>query len=128
MHLHMITKDLALSKTGCRIVQKAFEVVGGADRDLLIRSLENHITQLYESPHGNHVLSRAIEVLPATRNGFVISALLGGAVTVSKHRFGCRIVCRLIEHCEEGMCSSTDFSLLLDEVLAEVGILAQHAF
>lgn len=117
------SRQLALSKAGCRVVQKAFEVGGPSDQALLIMELAPHIVELYESPWGNHVLSRAIEVLPAARNDFVITALRGRAVAVSKHRFGCRIVCRLIEHCTEQQIGS-----FLDELVLESDLLARHAF
>jgi hypothetical protein len=120
---HKETRKLALSKSGCRVVQKAMEVTGGSDRDLIVAELKEHVMELYESPNGNHVLSRAIEVLPAAKNNFVISALLGRGLAVSKHRFGCRVVCRLIEHGTEDQIGS-----LLDEVLAEALSLSRHMF
>lgn len=115
--------QLALTKGGCRVVQKFFEVTGGADRDLIITELKDYIVDLYESPHGNFVLSRAVEVLPAAKNAFIISALLGRGISVCKHRFGCRVVCRLMEHCTEDQIGP-----LLDEILPEVGMLAHDDY
>jgi pumilio RNA-binding family len=123
VQLYPIVQQLAVSKGGCRIVQKAFEVAGGQDRDMLITALEDYIIDMVESPHGNHVLSKAIEVLPAAKISFVISALLGRGLIVSRHRYGCRIVCRLIEHCNEDMICE-----LLNEILAESDLLARHQF
>lgn len=117
------SRQLALSRSGCRVIQKAFEVAGGPHRDLMISELREHVTELYESPHGNHVLSKAIEVLPASKTAFIVSAFRGRAIAVSKHRFGCRVMCRLIEHCGE-----EHIGELLDEVLAEASALSQHAF
>jgi len=119
MWLQNALVHLALTKGGCRIVQKFFEVTGGVDRDLLIAGLQDHIVELYESPHGNFVLSRAVEVLPAAKNAFIISALIGRGIAVCKHRFGCRIVCRLMEHCTEDQIGP-----LLDEILPEAAMLA----
>lgn len=121
--LHPAAQQLALSKTGCRVMQKALEVAGGADRDRILIELKPHIIELYSSPWGNHVLSRAIEVLPAAKNDFVILAFLGRGVIVSKHRYGCRVVCRLIEHCPEKQIGE-----LLDEVLMQVDHLARHTY
>jgi hypothetical protein len=115
--------QLALSRSGCRIVQKAIEVAGGTDREMILNQLKDHITQLYESPHGNHVLTRAIEVLPVAKAGFVISALTGRCITVAKHRFGCRVICRLIEHCGEAQIYA-----LLDELISESDMLARHVY
>lgn len=115
--------QLALTKDGCRIIQKLFEVTGGVDRDLIVFGLQEHIVELYESPHGNFVLSKAIEVLPAAKNSFIISALLGRGISVCKHRFGCRVVCRLIEHCTED-----HIGPLLDEILVDIVMLAQDDY
>jgi len=116
-------KPLALSKSTCRVVQKAFEVANSTDRDMLIAELKDHVEELYLSPHGNHVLSRAIEVLPATKADFVISALRGRCPVVAKHRYGCRVFCRLLEHCGEEHIGG-----LLDELMPELAMLSRHAF
>lgn len=116
-------RQLSLSKAGCRIVQKAFEVAGNSDRDLMIAQIQDRIVELYESPHGNYVLSKAIEVMPAAKNGFIISALRSRCAAVSKHRFGCRVLCRLIEHCEESQIED-----LLDEVMTVAPTLSQHQY
>jgi len=124
MWLQKALRYLALTKGGCRIVQKFFEVSGNnSDRDMIIAELQDHIVELYESPHGNFVLSRAVEVLPAAKNGFIISALLGRGVSVSKHRFGCRVLCRLLEHCTE-----EQIGPLLDEILPEAAMLARDDY
>lgn len=115
--------QLAVSKTGCRVIQKALEVAGASDRDRICIELKPYIIELYSSPWGNHVLSRAIEVLPAAKNDFVISAFLGRGITVSKHRYGCRIVCRLIEHSPEAQIGE-----LLDEISMQVDHLARHTY
>jgi len=121
--LQKVVRHLALSKMGCRIVQKAFEVASGADHDMLVAELKDHVVELYESPHGNYVLSRAIEILPAAKNNFVISALSGRWAGVSRHRFGCRVICRLLEHC-----SDEQMGELLSVVVAEADTLARHAY
>jgi len=124
MWLQNALRFLALTKGGCRIVQKFFEVSGNnSDRDLIIAELKDHIVEIYESPHGNFVLSKAVEVLPAAKNGFIITALLGRGVSVCKHRFGCRVVCRLMEHCTE-----EQIAPLLDEILPEAAMLARDDY
>lgn len=123
LQIHAVARRLALSKNGCRIVQKAFEVASNPDRDVMIEELKDHVTELYQSPHGNYVLSKAIEVLPAAKTSFIISAVRGRGITISKHRFGCRVICRLLEHCSEEQIGE-----LLDEILAEAAILARHGF
>jgi pumilio RNA-binding family len=114
---------LALSKSGCFIVQKALDVALGSDRDMIWTQLKDDIFSLYESPHGNHVLIKAIQVLPSAKVELITSALVGRCTTVARHRFGCRVVCRLIEYCKEDQISA-----LLDELTVEADTLARHAF
>jgi pumilio RNA-binding family len=123
---HKESRRLSLSKSGCRLIQKALEVTGGSDRDLIIAELKDHVCELYASPNGNYVLSRAIEVLPASKIGWVISAILGQGLVVAKHKFGCRVICRLIEHCAGA--NEEQIASLLDEILADAPTLARHTY
>lgn len=117
----------AKSKLGTRIVQKALEVASGSDRDALVGKLQEHVVDLYEDPNANHVLTKIIEVIPSTSSsiGSVIAALRRkGTFTVSKHRFGCRVMERLLEHCDETQ--QPEFVALLDEVVADAGALSKN--
>mmetsp|Transcript_74357 Transcript_74357/g.135884 ORF Transcript_74357/g.135884 Transcript_74357/m.135884 type:complete len:431 (+) Transcript_74357:68-1360(+) len=118
-----VVRELALSRHGTRVVQKALEVAFGADRDALLAALRPHVIELYESPHGNYVLSKAVEVLPRNKIAFIVSALLGQGLHVAKHRNGCRVICRLIEHCSED-----EAGALLDELIPEAEFLARHQY
>merc|ERR1711904_97896 len=56
-----------------------------------------------ESLNGNHVLQKAVTYMPPYTVEFIVEELSffsGGWVAVAKHRFGCRLVQRLLEHCE----------------------------
>eukprot|EP00415_Alexandrium_ostenfeldii_P001588 UN1588 len=55
---------------------------------------------------------------------FVVKELLGSGAEVACHRFGCRILCRLIEH--NG--GSGTLAELFEELLAEAASLCQHPF
>jgi len=70
------------------------------------------------------VIQKVVEVMPATHSGFVAEELRGVGATVARHRFGCRVLCRLLEHSG----SSASLMELLDEVLAEARDLCRHAF
>lgn len=118
-----VAKPLALSKHGCRVVQKALEVASSADRDGLVAELEPFVEELYDSPHGNHVLSKIVEVMPSAAIGFVVEKLVGKGTAVARHRFGCRVLERLIEHCDE-----TQIGPLIEEIVAESGALCKHPY
>jgi len=114
---------LARSRCGCRVVQKALELAGSSDRDALVARLEPFFQELYVCPNGNHVLSKVVEVMPATSIGSVIAKFVGQGVAVAKHRYGCRVLERLIEHCDE-----SQIGVLIDEIVAESNDLCRHQY
>jgi len=125
-YLHRATLQLALSLRGCRVVQKALEVAVGEDRNLLVDQLRGHVRRLLESPHGNHVLQKCIEVMPADSLNFVVNELAAypkGWVAVARHRFGCRVIERLLEHCSQEMTE-----MLMLAVVADAHTLCCHPF
>lgn len=117
-------RPLALSRPGCRVVQKALEVAGGRGRDKLVAELGQLTVELYESPNGNHVLTKVVEVVPSASLGLVIHQLQEkGATVVARHRFGCRVLERLIEHCSE-----RESKVLMDQIVASAEMLARHQY
>jgi len=115
---------LALSRCGCRLVQKALEAPSSAGRDLLVAELEPHAVELYESLHGNHVLTRMIEVMPSAALGPMVGRLWEkGPTTIARHRFGCRVWERLIEHC-----SAAQIGPLLDLLILDSEALCRHQY
>lgn len=118
--------ELALSACGCRVVQKAFEVAGGAERAALVEPLRGHAVKLLESPHGNHVLQKCIETLPNNSVQFVVDELgayRGGWAALARHRYGCRVEERLIEQLPEEM-----LGMLMTAVIADTHTLCSHPF
>jgi len=92
-----------------------------------VLGLHGRVCDAIESDHGNHVLQKAIEVLPQKLSTFIIDELLGRACDVSQHRYGCRVVCRLIEH----HCLVSPSKQMLDlvgEILEDTRRLCTHEF
>lgn len=117
---------LAFAKHGCRVVQKAIDVAGAPERERIALKLQPHVMELCESLHGNHVLAKLVEVLPPTGSavGFVVEKLRGCEVKTAKHRFGCRIWERLIEHCAD----DSQMRVALDAIVTEAAILCRHPY
>lgn len=117
-------KELALEEHACRLVQKA---LGIADRELrtkLLQQLEPHAVELYESQHGNHVLTKVVEVIPSAYLGPMIQQLEDkGWEEVAKHRFGCRVLERLIEHAKPEQISG-----LIAMALNKSEMLSRHPY
>lgn len=116
---------LSVSRYGCRVVQKALEVASPVDRNLLVEKLQPDCLALYEDLHGNHVFAKMVAVMPASSQfvRYVIESLQGRAVTVARHRFGCRILERLIEHVPH-----EEMSILLDAIINDAEALCRHPF
>lgn len=114
----------SFGQVGCRLVQAVLQHASSSVVAELVEELHGHVADLVSSPHGNYVLQRTIEVMPAALSSFVAAELLGRGVVVARHRFGCRIFCRLLEHAA----SSPATCELMDEVLAEAMELSRHSY
>jgi len=119
--------SLARDVVGCRLVQLAFEKADPRMAKALSFELQGHIREAATSPHGNYVVQKVVTHLAPTVSSFVAEELLGNGARFARHRFGCRILCRLLEHCskEEGT------RQLVDEVLEpadEALDLCRHSF
>lgn len=112
----------ALSKHGCRVLQAALDVAESTHRLAFADAFHGHVWDALRSPHANHVLQKCIELLPPRRMEFVLSELAGKARETARHRFGCRVLERLLEH----DCWRT--SGLVAEVLQDVMDLATHPY
>jgi len=120
------TLDLALSASGCRVVQAAVEVAGGEHRSLMTQYMHGHVAELLDSPHGNHVLQKCIEVLPPDTVQFVLNELCAfpdHGLSIARHRFGCRILERLLEHCP-----TEQTRVLAEGVIENAYVLCRHPF
>lgn len=149
--------ELARTPVGSRVVQEAFEVgnsslqVNGREspinprrladfKEHLRSGLKGKVQEALRSPHGNHVLQKCIEVTPAPHLQFMLEELTqrenGGpgepcVASFAKHRFGCRVIQRLLEHCDvgDGMDSADPaLSTLVDQLLGVAGTLVKHKF
>lgn len=116
---------LALKEQGsCRVIQKLLDVLGKNGRDELVSKLTELTDQLYTSPYGNYVLTKIIEVVPRPSLTPIIGELTKlNCKTVAKHRFGCRVLERLIEHCTEEQMND-----LLTQCIEEAVELSKHQF
>jgi len=121
-------RELSNTKVGCRVVQKAIEESSLGVAAALAGELQGAVQESIESPHGNYVIQKVIEVLPAAHAGFVVGELTGKGGEVAKHRYGCRVLCRLLEHHSCGERTDGRTSALINEVLTEVVELSRHNF
>jgi hypothetical protein len=100
-------RSLAFDKRGCCLVQRALYAARDADtatKDALLTELLVHdperkiVLKMIESPHANHVALRMLEVLleDARGPGAIVKQLEGKAKHVATHRYGCRLLVKLL--------------------------------
>lgn len=119
-------QQLAFSSTiSSRAAQLALQDASANDAAILALGLHGHVRRAAQSKHANHVVQKIIEVMPMTRARFVIDELQGVADEVARHRFGCRLLCRILEHLSPGDAATRD---LLEELLAHIDGLISHAY
>jgi len=115
--------QLAQHATGCRLVQLALET-DQQSAAILTRELHGHVQEAAISPHANYVIQKVVSSLTFANSAFVARELFGACGRLARHRYACRIFCRLLE-----FCSSRDLTLqLMDELLLDTEDLCRHNF
>lgn len=122
--LHGSVWSHSRAPSGCRLVQLALQVANRETASDILEELHGHVKDAIDCPHANYVIQKVVEVMPAALSGFVIAELQGAAVETARHRFGCRILCRLLEHSN----TSVPLAKLIDELLVEAKMLIRHNY
>ncbi|VAI63148.1 unnamed protein product [Triticum turgidum subsp. durum] len=117
---------LSTQMYGCRVVQKALEVVGVEQQTQMALELDGNtiILKLVRDQNGNHVIQKCIECIPQERIQFIVSAFYGQVVELSTHPYGCRVIQRVLEHCDD---ESTQ-NAMMEEIMQCVVPLTQDQY
>lgn len=111
---------------GCREVQEALSNGDNQIRAGIASEMRGHVWDAVESPNANHVVQKCIVVMSPDASQSIIDELTsrnGAAMCLAKHRYGCRIFERLLEHCRP-----EQLRTMVGEVLAEAESLCFHPF
>ncbi|CAJ2660904.1 unnamed protein product [Trifolium pratense] len=119
---HVLT--LSLQMYGCRVIQKAIEVVDLDQKIKMVQELDGNIMRCVRDQNGNHVIQKCIECVPEDAIDFIISTFFDQVVTLSTHPYGCRVIQRVLEHCEDPNTQQK----VMDEILGAVSMLAQDQY
>jgi hypothetical protein len=123
-----VTSFLSLahaSESSSRAAQAALQRAHVNDAVLLASSLRGHVRPAIKSSFANYVVQKIIVLMPAAGSRFIIEEVIGHAYTVACHRFGCRVLCRILEHAS----FPDDLTeMLLEELLMKIDKLCSHNF
>lgn len=115
---------LSCDPNGCWLVQSALQKSSDVDAAKLAAELQGHVLETATSPHANYVLQKIVTQQKFNNAKFVAAEILETAAAVAQHRYGCRIICRLLEY-------HNDQELVMhvvDRLMKEVGVLCSHSF
>ncbi|CAI0443266.1 unnamed protein product [Linum tenue] len=119
---HVLT--LSLQMYGCRVIQKAIEVVELDQQTQMVKELDGHIMRCVRDQNGNHVIQKCIECVPEDAIQFIVTTFYDQVVTLSTHPYGCRVIQRVLEHCNDPKTQQ----IMMDEVFRSVCMLAQDQY
>ncbi|CAB3399507.1 unnamed protein product [Caenorhabditis bovis] len=96
---------LALQMYGCRVIQKALEYVEERYQYEILAEMEGQVLKCVKDQNGNHVIQKVIERVEPERLQFIIDAFTQNSsdnvYTLSIHPYGCRVIQRVLEYCNE---------------------------
>jgi len=117
-------REMSLDAEGTHIVQTAIRTGTREEHEALAKGVQDHVQELVHSPSSNHVIQKFIESTSAETSDFIALELRKHAADTCNHRFGCRIMCRLLEHNE----TKPSTQELIAEALQGAADLCRHKF
>lgn len=96
---HVLT--LSVQMYGCRVIQKALEVIEVDQQAKLVKELEGNVMKCVKDQNGNHVIQKCIERVPPHLIQFIVDSFSGQVYALATHPYGCRVIQRILEHCNE---------------------------
>jgi hypothetical protein len=118
---------MALSSTGCRILQHHLRTGTVKTISVILDALQHFVLLCINSPHGNFVIQAIIEFMHYEKWAFIAKALETKVVEVARHEYGCRIICRMVEQ-RPLKSSAGAVNAAIDELLTHVSGLINHRF
>lgn len=123
--LHNCVWRLAQDPQGCRQVQSALDDADSdAVRKAIAMELRGHVLEASRNPHANYVLQKCILVVPPEAMDFVLHEFVPSVASqTAKHKFGCRIIQRLVEKWPAAMLSG-----IVEAILLDFAALSRHPY
>ena len=96
---------------------QAFEHILTDQQASLVKELESQVLKCVKDQNGNHVIQKAIQRIPAENISFIINAFTNQVQHLATHPYGCRVVQRMLEHCQDPVKTN---------ILEELHLCAEH--
>lgn len=90
----------------------------------MVSELSGAIMKCVRDQNGNHVIQKCIECVPQDRIQFIITSFYGQVVALSTHPYGCRVIQRVLEHCDDLKTQE----IIMEEIMQSVCTLAQDQY
>jgi hypothetical protein len=113
------------SKITSRAAQIILQQTSMTDAAAFATGLQGQVRSAVQSKHANHVVQKITEVMPVARASFIVDELRGFGQEVARHCFGCRVLCRILEHLSPNDSSTIE---LVEEVFTDLDDLLSHSF
>jgi hypothetical protein len=113
---------------GSRTVQQALEEAEWHEKTLFVQEICGHTWSMVLSPHGNYVISFAIQSLPTSAIAFIIEELSVQSFSLMRHQYGCRIFQRLLEHHCSSEHASPRVAQLADYAVNHAAMLSREKY
>jgi hypothetical protein len=125
-----VVVQLSMDQDGCRLLQSALETGDGAERAAMSMEFYGHVCDALESPHAHHVLQRIVELMPPSSVIFILRELQykWSPTFVARHRFGCRVLERVIEHFPACPHAGAELAYFLEGILQDAAPHCYHSF
>jgi hypothetical protein len=117
--------ELSFDAAACRVVQKALECCDTHEAVEMALELKSRVRDAIRCPHANHVVQKIVELLPVDDIIFILDELVGAIAEFSRHRYGCRVLVKLLDRFR---CRSELKTAIITEVEADSGDLVRHTW
>ena len=116
---------MACHKNGCRVLQSMLDDADSFCRVAIARAFQGKVWDAILSQHAHHVLQRIIELVPPATISFIVLEIQCGCGTVfaAKHRFGCRVCERVLEHFPPAL-----LSRFVEDIISHTLELCVHSY
>lgn len=86
--------EISISTYGCRVIQKAIEVLGDNYyfADLLIPEINKNTLRFIMDHNSNHIIQKLFEVLPDTKTQHILDIIVEEAELLLADPNGCRVI------------------------------------